>query len=130
VGTPEINVLGDAFFHSAIFGNQGSQKTGAGRFTFRFNPMEQTCIGPVKISDSTMGLNKDRSLGDVNNETKITPADVVNSTLFAEPENNAAATTLPGTRMITPNDSNSFDASDPCLSASPAAVSKTSVGAG
>lgn len=77
MGKPEINVLGDAFFHSAIFGNQGFQKTGAGRFTFRFNPMEQTCTGPVKISGSTMGLNKDRSLGDVNNEIKITPADDV-----------------------------------------------------
>jgi autotransporter-associated beta strand protein len=121
-GTPEINVSGDVFFYSAIFGSQGFEKTGSGRFTFRFNPMDLTYTGPVKISGGTLGINKDRSLGDVNNDIEITPTDTGDSTLFAEPGNNADAITLPATRTITLNDPNTFDVFDPCLSANAAAV--------
>jgi autotransporter-associated beta strand protein len=121
-GTPEINILGDVFFYSAIFGNQGFEKTGAGRFTFRFNSIDQIYTGPIKISGGTLGINKDRSLGDVNNDIEITPTADVDSTLFAEPGNNTDAITLPATRTITLNDLNNADAFDPCLSANAAAV--------
>lgn len=113
-GTPEINVLGDVFFYSAIFGTQGLEKTNTGRFTFRFNPIEQTYTGPVKISGGTLGIQKDRSLGDVSNDIEITPTIAVDSTLFAEPSDNAAIT-LPATRTITLNDANNIDLFDPCL---------------
>ena len=122
VGTPEISVVGDVFFYSAIFGNQGLEKTNTGRFTFRFNTIDQTYTGPIKISGGTLGIEKDRSLGDVNNDIEITPTAAVDSTLFAEPGNNTNAITLPATRTITLNDLNNADLFDPCLSASAAAI--------
>jgi autotransporter-associated beta strand protein len=121
-GTPEINVVGDVFFYSAVFGNQGFEKTGPGRFTFRFNPINQTYTGPVTIRGGTLGINQDSSLGDVNNDIEITPTTAFDSTLFAEPGNNANAITLPATRTITLNDPDNLDAFDPCLSANAAAV--------
>jgi autotransporter-associated beta strand protein len=121
-GTPEINVLGDVFWYSAIFGTQGFEKTNAGRFTFRFNTIDQTYTGPIKISGGTLGIEKDRSLGDVNNDIEITPSATVDSILFAEPGNNTDAVTLPASRTITLNDANNFDLFDPCLSSTAAAV--------
>jgi autotransporter-associated beta strand protein len=121
-GTPEINVLGDVFFYSAIFGNQGFEKTNTGRFTFRFNSIDQTYTGTVKISGGTLGIEKDRSLGDVNNDIEITPTVTADSTLFAEPGNNSNAITLPATRSITLNDPDNGDVFDPTLSANNAAV--------
>jgi len=121
-GTPEINVVGDVFFYSAVFGTQGLEKTNTGRFTFRFNTIDQTYTGPIKISGGTLGIQKDRSLGDVNNDIEITPTTAVDSTLFAEPGNNTDAITLPATRTITLNDPNNIDLFDPCLSSTAAAV--------
>jgi autotransporter-associated beta strand protein len=95
-GQPEINVVGDVFFYSAIFGTQGFEKTGAGRFTLRFNGMNQTYSGPVKISGGTLGIEKDRSLGDVGNSIEIANG----ARLFAEPGSNAGTITLPATRSI------------------------------
>lgn len=128
-GTPEINVLGDVFYYSSIFGTQGFEKTNSGRFTFRFNGVNQNYTGTVKISGGTLGIEKDRSLGDVNNDIEITPTAAVDSTLFAEPGNNTNAITLPDTRTITLNDANPFDPFDPCLSANATAVVFTIEGA-
>ncbi len=97
VGQPQISVVGDVFFYSALFGTQGFEKTGAGRFTFRFNGMNQTYTGPVKISAGTLGIEKDRSLGDVTNGIEIADG----ARLFAEPGGNAGTITLPATRSIT-----------------------------
>lgn len=113
-GTPEISVVGDVFFYSAIFGTQGFEKTGAGRFTFRFNPIDHTYTGPVKISGGVLGIQKDRSLGDVNNDIEITPTAAVDSVLFAEPSNNLDIV-LPATRSITLNDADTLDLFDPTL---------------
>ena len=123
-GTPEINVLGDVFWYSAIFGTQGLEKTNAGRFTFRFNTIDQTYTGPIKISGGTLGIQKDRSLGDVNNDIEITTSATatVDSVLFAEPGNNTDAVTLPASRTITLNDLNNADSFDPCLSSTANAV--------
>jgi autotransporter-associated beta strand protein len=96
-GIPEINIVGDVFFYSAVFGTQGLEKTGAGRFTFRFNPINHTFTGPVKISAGTLGIQQDGSLGDVNNDIEIAGG----ARLFAEPGSNSGIITLPATRSIT-----------------------------
>lgn len=96
-GTPTINVVGDVFYFSSLFGTQGFEKTGAGRFTFRFNGVEQNYTGTVKISAGTLGIQTDRNLGDVNNAIEIADS----ARLFAEPGSNSGTITLPASRSIT-----------------------------
>lgn len=96
-GTPTINVVGDVFYYSSIFGTQGFEKTGAGRFTFRFNGIEQNYTGTVKISAGTLGIQTDRNLGDINNNIEIGEG----ARLFAEPGSNAGTVTIPASRSIT-----------------------------
>ena len=96
-GLPQINTLGDVFFYSAIFGTQGFEKTGAGRFTFRFNSIDHTYTGPVKVSAGTLGIEKNSSLGDPANDIEI----VGGARLFAEPGANSGTITLPSSRSIT-----------------------------
>jgi autotransporter-associated beta strand protein len=93
---PQINVLGDVFFYSAIFGNQGFEKTGTGRFTLRYNTIDQAYTGLIKISAGTLGIEKDRSLGDVNNDIEIADS----ARFWAEPGSNAGTVTLPASRSI------------------------------
>lgn len=95
---PQIEIsVGDAFFYSAIFGTQGYEKTGAGRLTFRFNSIDHTFTGPVKISAGTLGIEKNSSLGDSANDIEI----VGGARLFAEPGGNSGTITLPPSRAIT-----------------------------
>ena len=111
-GTPTINVVGDVFYYSSIFGNQGFEKTGAGRFTFRFNGTEQNYTGTVKISQGTLGIQTDRNLGDPENGIEIAGG----ARLFAEPGSNSGTITLPATRTVT------LDGPDARIGANPVAV--------
>jgi fibronectin-binding autotransporter adhesin len=124
-GTPLINVPNagaSIFYYANIVGNQGLKKTGAGRFTLRFNANPQTFTGNVLIEGGTFGIQNNDSLGDAANDIVITPSATVDSTLFAEPGNNTDAVTLPAARTITLNDADSLDLFDPCLSSTAAAV--------
>lgn len=96
-GQPQFNITGDVFFYSAIFGTQGFEKTGPGRLTLRFNTIDQTFTGPIKISAGTLGIQKDTSLGDVNNDIEIADG----AKLWAEPGANSGIITMPVTRSIT-----------------------------
>ncbi|MEY4242578.1 MAG: Hemolysin, chromosomal [Verrucomicrobiota bacterium] len=96
-GTPTIDVVGDVFYYSSLFGTQGFEKTGAGRFTFRFNGVEQNYTGTVKISAGTLGIQTDRNLGDLANNIEIGEG----ARLFAEPGSNSGTLTLAATRSIT-----------------------------
>lgn len=96
-GIPTVSVVGDVFYYSSIFGSQGFEKTGAGRFTFRFNAIEQNYTGTVKISAGTLGIQTDRNLGDINNAIEIADG----ARLYAEPGSNSGTITLPASRSIT-----------------------------
>lgn len=96
-GTPTISVLGDVFYYAAIFGTQGFEKTGAGKLTFRFNPIDQTYTGDITITSGTLGINQNSSLGDDENDISIAGG----ARLFAEPGSNSGTITLPDTRTIT-----------------------------
>lgn len=97
-GQPQIQITaGDAFFYSALFGTQGFEKTGAGRFTFRFNSIDHTYTGPIKISAGTLGIEKNSTLGDSANDIEI----LGGARLFAEPGANSGTITLPASRAIT-----------------------------
>lgn len=96
-GTPTINVLGDIFYYAAIFGTQGFEKTGPGKFTFRFNTIDQTYTGDITITSGVLGINQNSSLGDNENDISIGGG----ARLFAEPGSNSGTITLPNTRTIT-----------------------------
>ena len=85
------------FYYANITGSGGFNKTGAGRFTMRFNGIDQSYSGLVKISGGTLGIEKDRSLGAVDNDIEIAGG----ARLFAEPGANAGTIILPTTRSIT-----------------------------
>jgi autotransporter-associated beta strand protein len=93
---PQINTVGDTFFYAALFGTQGFEKTGSGRFTFRFNPINHTYTGLVKISAGTIGIQQDGSLGNTDNDIEIADA----AKLWAEPGANAGTITLAESRTI------------------------------
>jgi autotransporter-associated beta strand protein len=98
-GTPTINVAGGGtiFFYANLEGNQGFEKTGAGKLTWRFNGAEQTYSGNILISGGILGINQNGSLG--NDANGITIAG--GARLFAEPGPNSGTITLPATRTIT-----------------------------
>jgi autotransporter-associated beta strand protein len=96
-GIPTINTVGNTFFYSALFGNQGFEKTGAGRFTLRFNQIDHTYVGQIRISEGTLGIEKNSSLGNANNGLTISGG----ARLFAEPGANTGTITLPASRTIT-----------------------------
>ena len=98
-GTPEINVAtgGAIFYYANLEGTQGFNKTGAGRLTFRFNGADQAYTGGISISGGVLGINQDRSLGDVENDITI----ATGARLLAEPGSNTGTITLPDTRIIT-----------------------------
>lgn len=110
-GQPLISVVGNVFYYSAFFGNQGFEKAGNGRFTLRFNTIDQSFTGPIKISAGTLGIEKDRSLGDVNNDLEI----AANAKLFAEPGANAGLITLPATRSITLTGAGQLGSNNPAV---------------
>lgn len=99
-GSPVINVAnagGAMFFYANLEGSQGFEKTGAGRLTFRFNGADQNYTGDIRISAGTLGIEKNGSLGNANNDLFIAN----NAKLIAEPGSNSGTITLAATRTIT-----------------------------
>lgn len=112
-GQPEIEIgVGDVFYYSAIFGEQGFRKTGDGRLTFRFNTIDQVYTGKITIDAGTLGIQKNSSLGDDGNDLAIASG----ARLLAEPASNSGSVVLPATRTIT------LTGADARLGAAPAAV--------
>jgi autotransporter-associated beta strand protein len=98
-GTPTINVANasaNIFFYANLQGTQGFTKTGAGKFTFRFNGANQAYSGPIDISAGILGINQAGSLGD---STSIKIGN--GARLLAEPGTNSGTITLDNTRAIT-----------------------------
>lgn len=92
-GVPTINVGnsgGSIFFYANLLGTQGFQKTGAGKFTFRFNGSDQSYSGPIAIQGGILGINQAGSLGDAGNDVTIANG----ARLLFEPGNNSGTHTL------------------------------------
>lgn len=99
-GAPVINVTNsnaNIFLYANLGGTQGYNKTGSGKLTFRFNGADQTYSGNVIISGGILGIEKNSSLGDDNNDITIANA----ARLLAEPGSNSGTITLPSSRTIT-----------------------------
>jgi autotransporter-associated beta strand protein len=96
-GTPVISNANDVFFYANLEGNQGFEKTGAGKLTFRFNPDAQSYTGNILISQGVLGINQESSLGDANNDITIGNG----ARLLAEPGSNSGTITLGSSRTIT-----------------------------
>jgi autotransporter-associated beta strand protein len=96
-GTPVISNASDVFFYANLEGTQGLEKTGTGRFTFRFNGAAQNYSGNILISQGVFGINQDSSLGDANNDITIANG----ARLLAEPGSNSGTVTLGSSRTIT-----------------------------
>ncbi|HMO24915.1 MAG TPA: autotransporter-associated beta strand repeat-containing protein, partial [Tepidisphaeraceae bacterium] len=97
-GSPTIHVNGgDVFYYAGLFGTQGFTKTGNNKLTFRFNALNQTYSGDIRINAGILGINQNGSLGDDNNDLFIANG----ARLLAEPGSNSGLITLPSTRTIT-----------------------------
>lgn len=96
-GTPIISNATDVFFYGNMEGNQGFEKTGAGRFTFRFNGDAQNYTGNILISQGVLGINQESSLGNTSNNITIAGG----ARLLAEPGANSGTITLGSSRTIT-----------------------------
>lgn len=99
-GVPVINVAnssGIIFFYANLEGTQGFQKTGAGKLTFRYNGANQNYTGNITISAGILGIDRNGSLGNDNNDIVIADG----ARLLAEPGTNSGTITLPSTRTIT-----------------------------
>ncbi len=99
-GDPTIDVATantNIFMYANLDGSQGVTKTGAGKFTFRFNSADQIYTGPIAINGGVFGINQDSSLGNVENDITIGNG----ARLLAEPGSNSGIITLPATRTIT-----------------------------
>ena len=99
-GSPTVNATnsnGTIFMYANVEGTQGITKTGAGKFTFRFNGADQNYSGPITISGGIFGINQDGSLGNADNDVTIAHG----ARLTVEPGSNTGTVTLPATRTIT-----------------------------
>jgi len=99
-GTPRVNVSNGSanlFMYANVEGTQGFEKTGAGKFTFRFNPADQSYTGDILINGGILGINQEGSLGSSANGITIANG----ARLLAEPGGNSGTITLPATRAIT-----------------------------
>ena len=99
-GAPTVSVTngnGTMFMYANVTGTQGLTKAGAGKFTFRFNSADQSYSGPITISAGVFGIERDSSLGNVENDITIGNG----ARLLAEPGSNAGTVTLPASRTIT-----------------------------
>ena len=101
-GSPVISVTNSGqalFLYCSLAGSQGFTKAGAGRASFRFNGATNTFTGPVNILGGVLGIEKDATLGDVNNAINIANG----ARLTAEPGNGGNTFNLAATRTVTLN---------------------------
>ena len=99
-GSPTVSATNSnatIFMYANVEGTQGLTKTGAGKFTFRFNGADQNYSGPITISGGVFGINQDGSLGNADNDVTIAHG----ARLTVEPGSNTGTVTLPATRTIT-----------------------------
>lgn len=98
-GQPQVSVPsgGTIFFYANLQGTQGYEKAGAGKLTFRFNGADQAYSGNILISGGILGIDRNGSLGNENNDLVIANG----ARLLAEPGSNSGTITLPATRSIT-----------------------------
>jgi autotransporter-associated beta strand protein len=99
-GSPTVSATNSnatIFMYANVEGTQGITKTGAGKFTFRFNGADQNYSGPITISGGIFGINQDGSLGNADNDVTIAHG----ARLTVEPGSNTGTVTLPATRTIT-----------------------------
>lgn len=78
-GVPTVNIANSAatlFMYANVTGAQGLRKDGPGKFTFRFNPNNQTYSGGISINGGTFGINQAGSLGDSNNDITLESSSV------------------------------------------------------
>jgi len=85
------------FYASNLAGTQGYDKTGPGKFTFRFNTNAHPYTGDINILGGILGINQNSSLGNDNNDIAIANG----ARLTYEPGPGSGTTTLPSTRTIT-----------------------------
>lgn len=114
-GSPTVSATNSnatIFMYANVEGTQGITKSGAGKFTFRFNSAAQSYSGPISITGGVFGIDGDQSLGNVDNDVTIAHG----ARLTVEPGSNAGTVTLPATRTIT------FTSGTGQLGVSPAAV--------
>ncbi len=114
-GSPTVSATNSnatIFMYANVEGTQGITKSGAGKFTFRFNSAAQTYSGPISITGGIYGIDGDQSLGNVDNDVTIAHG----ARLTVEPGSNTGTVTLPATRTIT------FTSGTGQLGVSPAAV--------
>lgn len=114
-GSPTVSATNSnatIFMYANVEGTQGITKSGAGKFTFRFNSAAQSYSGPISITGGVFGIDGDQSLGNVDNDVTIAHG----GRLTVEPGSNAGTVTLPATRTIT------FTSGTGQLGVSPAAV--------
>jgi autotransporter-associated beta strand protein len=114
-GSPTVSATNSnatIFMYANVEGTQGITKSGAGKFTFRFNSAAQNYSGPISITGGIYGIDGDQSLGNVDNDVTIAHG----ARLTVEPGSNTGTVTLPATRTIT------FTSGTGQLGVSPAAV--------
>lgn len=98
-GTPNISVASGVslYFYATLNGSQGFNKTGSGKFTFRYSNVVQPFSGNITIAAGTLGIQGDFSLGNTNNDITISNS----ATLLEENSSGLGSYTLAPTRTIT-----------------------------
>ena len=100
-GTPVLNVSSGSticWFEAAYLGgNQGFNKTGAGKVTFRYDNNTNPLTGTIGILGGALGIQADFSLGNTNNGILITNG----ATLTEESSANSGSFWLAPSRVIT-----------------------------
>ncbi len=93
-GTPSINIgatsTNTLFMFANVTGAQGLRKDGSGKFTFRFNPNNQTYAGGLFLNGGTFGINQAGSMGDADNDVTVEASSVFRF----EPGGDASSITL------------------------------------
>jgi fibronectin-binding autotransporter adhesin len=101
-GSPTIQVStanAILLMYADLSGTQGFTKTGAGTLSFRFSGRDLAYTGTVTLGGGALVLEKDRSLGAVNNPILVT----ANSTLSSDPGANSGTVTIGAGRATTIN---------------------------
>jgi len=91
------NSSGLVYVYSDLTGNNGFTKTGAGTLAFRWNTRNLNYTGPINLNAGKIQIDRDGSLGNVNNDVNIGSGAV----LVYNPGTANSSTTLGSGRTIT-----------------------------